>query len=275
MKGKMRGDIEIVAEIRKLDYGLDKPDQYGMDASQISQLAYYRGLPGANKPESVGAGKLIQLETGANAAMYPLEYVLDFLKLASKSGASHIILATGKNKPLWACAVVSVEDALGDGTRTLEYALAPRIEGDAIGQEPKGVMLKPAAPANFRVAADADFKDTPKIGEEVAAQPETAPKIETVPDVKEAAAEDIENCWKCGGTLEPYHGALYCANPACDCSHIRDEESKPDASDIEGDAQAQAIVEKMKAPMIIINGEKRVLEAPKPPQDDTGSLKMG
>lgn len=303
MKGKTRGDIEVVAEVRKLDYSIDKPDQYGMDPSQISQLAYYRGLPGTGKPVQMGVGRLIQMEhQGANAAMFPLEYVLDFLKLVAKSGASHVWLGTAKDKPLWACAVITVEgtDTEPDGTRTLEYALAPRIEagaGDAPMGEAKGVMLKPAAPPNFRVATDADFKKT---GEEVASQPETAPKIETPSDVKteEAPATPTtpkreEECSDCGKmTAEPvWLGAGDERRPVCPNCWIRYEEcsdcgeltKKPtyletgaedrpvcpkcyedysrqvptvyppaqlDASDVAGDPQAQAIVEKMKAEVV-------------------------
>lgn len=147
-KGKRVGDIEVVAEIRKLDYTIEKPDQFAMDPSQISMVAYYCGLPGEGSPtprvwEGESHYKVPKLKTQGNGATYPLEFLLDFLKLASKSGATHIQLASGRNTPLWACATIEVENADGQSARTLEFALAPRIEAGNDGMaEVKGVMFE-------------------------------------------------------------------------------------------------------------------------------------
>jgi hypothetical protein len=119
-----------------------------MDPSQISMVAYYCGLPGDGKPmplhESHVSHGVPKLKTQSNGATYPLGFLLDFLKLASKSGATHIQLASGRNTPLWACAVIEVE--CGESTqpaRTLEFALAPRIEAGGDGMvEVKGIMFE-------------------------------------------------------------------------------------------------------------------------------------
>lgn len=135
-----------------------------LDPSQIAMLSI---TPEDQKPEeSTPENKLMKFPTAkfSASAMFPIDYLLNCLKIAKKSGSSHVRLFVGNNQPI---AITWNFEAIGKPreddpapVRNFEavYFLAPRIDGDY--SEPRGSQL--VLPPRSRMLMVTDPEDEKK-----------------------------------------------------------------------------------------------------------------
>lgn len=142
-------EIEIEAK-KRFDVNIDAENHKtrSMDASQISLLSIQPEK--SDYKESEDLVKIPKFSFSA-ASAYPLEYLINALMLAKKSGASHATLFMKSNAPICIKWEFEAEGKPTDGNEKADretknfkalYYLAPRVTDETHELPPRATMLK-------------------------------------------------------------------------------------------------------------------------------------
>jgi len=119
-----KAELNLLIELNEFGFEIENINQRALDNSQIAMAEVKReGEELSKKPE----GNLREPKVELTAkSQFPVEYLLELLKILDKSGISHVFFSMGNNVPL------KMEAKLQENVTTnplnIKFWLAPRIE---------------------------------------------------------------------------------------------------------------------------------------------------
>lgn len=140
-------EAHVIAALTDLEYPVSGVNEWRMANEQISLVIYRdaNALRDEVKSDREGA-KLPLLAHDDSGTIFPLKYLLSYLKTANKLGVSHVQISVKKNSPIVVMANLKVNpntpDAEGEKDRVLEFVCAPRIDTNKNGEGQKSLVIK-------------------------------------------------------------------------------------------------------------------------------------
>jgi len=119
-----KAELNLLIELNEFGFEIENINQRALDNSQIAMAEVKREEEELlKKPE----GNLREPKVELTAkSQFPVEYLLELLKILDKSGISHVFFSMGNNVPL------KMEAKLQENVTTkplnIKFWLAPRIE---------------------------------------------------------------------------------------------------------------------------------------------------